>query len=130
VQELPFSWFWNLNYRRLVGFLGRGIGQSNGLYLHKITQTQKEMSFMCRVEFQLTVPVFVQKMQQTSGIQPFFVRLLPDVISLQLCTSKVVGPGLMWLTLHLALIIQRLSRKNTCIYMYIYIYIYIKDSMV
>ena len=25
------------------------------------------------------------------GIQPFFVRVPPDIISLQLCTPKVVG---------------------------------------
>lgn len=45
----------------------------------------------------------------------FFVHITPDEMSLQLCAPNVVGPGLLWLTLNLVLIVQFLSRN------YIYI---------
>jgi hypothetical protein len=49
-----------LKLRQSVGLLGRGIGQSQGLYLHKTTQTQKKhtQTSMPSAAFAPTIPVF------------------------------------------------------------------------
>jgi hypothetical protein len=49
-----------LIYTQSVGLLGRGISPSQGLYLHRITQTQNKriQISMPRVGFEPMIPVF------------------------------------------------------------------------
>jgi hypothetical protein len=60
VARQTASRFWNIVYSHLVGPLGRGIGSSQSLYLHKKNKHGKERrnTSILRVRFEPTIPKF------------------------------------------------------------------------
>jgi hypothetical protein len=102
--------FWiNDSYRQSVGFLGRGIGPSQGRYLHRTTQTLKKSgrTSMHGVGLEPTIPVFeiakrFHALESADIVMGFSVCYVCFLCSFEysciyIYTYKYICPFILWL---------------------------------